>query len=190
MMHWLRSLALRVFASVFRRSTPGLDDEFRFHINMAVEFYLRQGLAATEARRRALADFGGLQQIREHYRDQKGLPMLETTLQDLRYGLRVLAANRTFTAMAMLSLGLGIGANAAIYSLLYALLLRPLPVPNPGELEQAHITIAGKPSDSFSYPVIQALAERKDVFAALGGFAGNPFTVGPPPRRCASLAPG
>ena len=106
--------------------------------------------------------------------------MLETTLQDLRYGLRVLAANRSFTAMAVLSLALGIGANTAIFSLLYALLLRPLPVPNPGELVQVKITIAGKPSDSFSYPVIQALAERKDVFAALGGFSGNIFIVGPP----------
>jgi predicted permease len=181
MTHRLRRLALRVFASLApRRSTPGLDDEFRFHIDMAVESYLRQGLAPEEARRRALADFGGLQQIREHYRDQKGLPMLETTLQDLRYGLRVLAANRSFTAMAVLSLALGIGANTAIFSLLYALLLRPLPVPNPGELMQVNITIAGKTSDSFSYPVIQALAERKDIFAALGGFAGNSFTVGPP----------
>jgi len=181
MSHRLRSLALRIFASVFRhRSQPGLDDELRFHIDMAVESYLRQGLASAEAHRHALADFGGLQQTREHYRDQKGLPMLETTLQDLRYGLRVLAANRSFTAMAVLSLALGIGANTAIFSLLYALLLRPLPVPNPGELVQVNIIIAGKPSDSFSYPVIQALSERKDVFAALGGFAGNSFAVGPP----------
>ena len=180
MRHKLRSLALRVFDSIFRSSTPGLEDELRFHIDMAAESYVRQGLAPDEARRRALADFGGLQQIRERYRDQKGLPMLETTLQDLRYGLRVLAANRTFTAMAVLSLALGIGANTAIFTLLYALLLRPLPVPNPGELVQVNITVAGKPSDSFSYPVIQALAERKDVFAALGGFAGNTFTVGTP----------
>src|SRR5579872_5448951 len=181
MTHRVRSLALRVCGAIFRRrSTAGLDDELRFHIDMAVESYLGQGVAPEEARRRALADFGGLQQIRERYRDQKGLPMLETTLQDLRYGLRVLAASRTFTAMAVLSLALGIGANTAIFSLLYALLLRPLPVPNPGELVQVNITTAGKPGDSFSYPVIQALAERKDVFAALGGFASNTFTVGPP----------
>lgn len=181
MSHRLRSLALRVFASIFqRRSTPGLEDELRFHIDMAVESYLRQGLASEEARRRAHADFGGLQQIREHYGDQKGLPLFETTLQDLRYGLRALGANRTFTAMAVLSLALGIGANTAIFSLLYALLLRPLPVPNPGEIVEVNITVAGKPSDSFSYPVIQALAARKDVFAALGGFAANSFTVGPP----------
>jgi len=181
MIHRLRSLALRTFAFVTRRSAHGLDDELQFHIEMAVESYLRQGLAHPEARRRALADFGGLEQIRERYRDQKGLPMLETFLQDLRYGLRVLAANRSFTAMAVISLALGIGANTAIFSLLYALLLRPLPVPNPGELVQVSTIIAGKPSDSFSYPVIQALSERKDVFAALGGFAGNSLAVGPPP---------
>jgi hypothetical protein len=90
---------------------PGFDDELRCHIDMAVESYLRQGLASEEARRRALADFGGLQQIRERYRDQKGLPLLETTLQDLRYGIRILDANRTFTAMAVLSLALGIGMS-------------------------------------------------------------------------------
>jgi predicted permease len=180
MTHRLRSLALRVFASVFRRSAPGFEDELRFHIDMAVESYLRQGLAPEEARRRAFVEFGGVQQIRERYRDRKGLPMLENTLQDLRYGFRALNANRTFTLMAVLSLALGIGANTAIFSLMYALLLRPLPVPNPGELVQVHINLAGKPSATFSYPVIQALADRKDVFAALGGFAGNPFLVGPP----------
>jgi predicted permease len=179
MNHKLRSLALRVLASVFRRSRPGTEDELRFHIDMAVESYLHQGFGREEARRRALAEFGGLQQIRERYHDQKGLPMLETTFQDLRYGLRVLAANRSFTAMAVISLALGIGANSAIFSLLYALMFRPLPVPNPGELVQVNITIEGKPSASFSYPVIQALAERKDVFTALGGFSGNTFTVGP-----------
>src|SRR5215472_17020941 len=179
MSHRLRSLALRVFASVFRRSRPGVEDEIQFHVDMAVESYLREGLAPEEARRRALAEFGGLQQIRERYHDQKGVPMLETTFQDLRYGFRVLAADRSFTAMAVLSLALGIGANSAIFSLLYALMLRQLPVPNPGELVHVHITIAGKPSDSFSYPVIQALAERKDLFTALGGFSGNVFTVGP-----------
>ncbi len=69
--------------------------------------------------------------------------MLQSTLQDIRYGFRVLAANRSFTAMAVLSLALGIGANTAIFSLLYALLLRPLPVPNPSQLVQVKINILG-----------------------------------------------
>lgn len=106
--------------------------------------------------------------------------MLENTIQDIRYGFRFLTGNPAFTALAALSLALGIGANTAIFSLLYALLLRPLPVPNPGGLVQVKITVAGRESDSFSYPVIAALAEREDVFSALGGFSGNTLNVGLP----------
>ncbi len=181
MMERLRALAIRAFTSVFRRgSDEALDEELQSHIDMAIEWNLRRGLTPEQARRQALLDFGGVEQTRQQYRDQRGLPMLQSTLQDIRYGFRVLAANRSFTAMAVLSLALGIGANTAIFSLLYALLLRPLPVPNPSQLVQVKINILGKASDSFSYPVIQALAERKDVFSALGGFSGNTFTVGPP----------
>ena len=148
-----RAFAIRVFASVFRRgSEAGLDEELESHLDMAIEWYRREGLTLEQARRKALLDFGGVDQTRERYRDQRGLPMLESTLQDLRYGLRLLAGNRSFTAMAVLSLALGIGANTAIFSLLYALLLRPLPIPNPGELAQVKIRVAGKESDSFSYP--------------------------------------
>jgi putative ABC transport system permease protein len=176
-----RALAVRAYAWLFRPgSDAALEDELQSHLDMAVEWHLRHGLTPEHARRQALLDFGGVQQTRENYRDQRGLPMLESTLQDLRHGLRLLAANRGFTAMAVLSLALGIGANTAIFSLLYALLLRPLPVPNPGGLVQVHINIAGKSIDSFSYPVIVALAERKDAFSALGGFCAATFTVGPP----------
>jgi predicted permease len=181
MMVRLRALALRFFGSVFHwGSNAALDDELQAHLDMAIEWNLRQGMTPGEARRQALLDFGGVEQTRQQYRDQRGLPMLETTLQDIRYGLRVLAAHPGFTTMAALSLALGIGANTAIFSLLYALLLRPLPVPDPGGLVQVKIAIAGKQSDSFSYPVIQALAERTDVFAALGGYSGATFAVGLP----------
>jgi predicted permease len=175
----LRAFAIRVIGSLLRRRTD-VDEELRSHLEMAIEWNLRQGLTPEEARRRALLDLGGIERTKELYRDQGGLPMLESVLQDARYGLRMLAANRSFTAMAVLSLALGIGANTAIFSLLYALLLRPLPVPNPGELLQVKITIAGKEYESFSYPVIRALGERKNIFAALGGFSGAILAVGAP----------
>jgi len=181
MMIWLRALAIRLFASVFRRGTDrALDEEMQAHLDLAIEWHVRGGLTPEQARRQALLDFGGVEQTRQEYRDQKGLPMLESTLQDVRYGIRLLAGNRSFTAMAVLSLALGIGANTAIFSLLYALLLRPLPVPDPDGLVQVKITVAGKESDSFSYPVIEALAERKDIFAVLGGFSGATFAAGGP----------
>ena len=181
MMAWLRAVAIRLFTSVFRRGGDGaLDEEMQAHLDLAIEWHVRRGLTPEQARRQALLDFGGVEQTRQEYRDQRGLPMLESTLQDVRYGIRLLAGNRSFTAMAVLSLALGIGANTAIFSLLYALLLRPLPVPDPDGLVQVKITVAGKESDSFSYPVIEALAERKDIFSTLGGFSGATFAAGPP----------
>jgi putative ABC transport system permease protein len=154
--------------------------EIEEHLALQTAENVRAGLLPSEAQRQAVLKFGAVEAMREGYRDQRGLPMIETAIKDLRYGLRMLRKNPGFTIVAVLSIALGIGATTAIFSLIYALLLRWLPVPNPHELMQVTIVISGKPSDSFSYPVIKALAERKDVFANLGGFSGNTFTVGPP----------
>ena len=177
----IRMLVIR-FAATFRRRQLDIDleEELRAHLQMAIESNVRQGMLPQEARLKALRDFGGIEQTRETYRAQRGLPFIETSHQDLRYALRQLKANPAFTCVAVLSIALGIGANTAIFTLIHALLLRSLPVRNPQELMQVNISILGKTSDSFSYPVIEALAGRKDVFRSLGGFSGNTFTVGPP----------
>jgi predicted permease len=177
----LRSFAVRATA-LFRnrRLNEELEEELRSHVEFAIELKKHQGMTEEQARREALLAFGGVEQVKEIYRAQRGLPVVETTLKDLRYGMRMLRRSPGFTAVAVLSIALGIGANVAIFSLIYALFLRWLPVPNPQDLMQVNIVIDGKSSDSFSYPVIKALAERKDVFANLGGFSGNTFTVGPP----------
>ena len=181
MMHLLRTMTARVIALFRKRSLDSdLDQELRSHVEMATDLNLRRGMSAEQARREALLSFGGVETTKQVYREQRGLPIIETTLQDLRYALRMLRRKPGFAIVAVLSIALGIGANTAIFSLIYALLLRSLPVPNPGELVQVGIVIAGKPSDSFSYPVIKALAARKDVFANLGGYSGATFTVGPP----------
>ena len=189
MMEFLRILAVRI-AALFgtQRRDEELSDELRSHLEMAIELNLRRGMNREQARREALLALGGVEQIKEIYREQRGVPMIETILKDLRYGLRMLRLNPGFTTVAVLSIALGIGANTAIFSLTYALLLRWLPVPNPRELMQVSIVINGKRSDSFSYPMIKALAERRDIFANLGGFSGTSFTVGPPPAT--ALMPG
>jgi len=117
------------FRALFRRRRleDDLDDELRSHLEMAIEINLRKGMSPADARREALRSFGGLEQTKEIYRDQRGLPMIETTLQDLRFGLRMLRRSPGFSILAILCLTLGIGANAAVFSWIEGILFRPYP---------------------------------------------------------------
>src|SRR2546421_6105579 len=118
------------FRALFRRRRleDDLDDELRWHREMAVELNLRKGMSPADARREALRSFGGVEQIKEIYRDRRGLPMIETTLQDLRFGLRMLRRSPGFSILAILCLTLGIGANAAVFSWVEGILFRPYPL--------------------------------------------------------------
>jgi len=123
-----RTLMYR-FVAPFRRQRldDDLDEELRSHLEMAVEVNLSKGMSAEDARREALRSFGGVEQTKELYRDQRGLPMIETTFQDLRFGLRMLRRDPGFSILAMLCLTLGIGANAAVFSWAEGILFRPYP---------------------------------------------------------------
>jgi len=119
----------RRFAALFRRRRleDDLNDELRSHLEMAIELNLRKGMSPADARREALRSFGGVEQTKEIYRDQRGLPMIETTLQDLRFGLRMLRRSPGFSILTILCLTLGIGANAAVFSWVEGILFRPYP---------------------------------------------------------------
>src|SRR6202171_6543665 len=116
-------------AALFRRRRleDDLDAELRSHMEMAIELNLRKGMSAEDARREALRSFGGVEQTKEIYRDQRGLPMIETALQALRFGLRMLRRIPGFSILAILCLTLGIGANAAVFSWIEGILFRPYP---------------------------------------------------------------
>jgi macrolide transport system ATP-binding/permease protein len=120
---------LRRLAAVFRRRRleDDVDAELRSHVEMAVEQNLRKGMSAEDARREALVSLGGVEQTKEIYRDQRGLPMVETTFQDLRFGFRMLRRSPGFSILAILCLTLGIGANAAVFSWVEGILFRPYP---------------------------------------------------------------
>ncbi|HEY7790032.1 MAG TPA: ABC transporter permease [Vicinamibacterales bacterium] len=109
-----------------------LDEEIQFHLDRQIERHLREGLAPDEARRRALIEFGGISRARERTRDQFRLARLEGVLREVRYAARSLRRAPGFTIAAILTLSLGIGATTAMFTVLHATLLAPLPYQDPG----------------------------------------------------------
>jgi putative ABC transport system permease protein len=161
----LRALFSR--ASVERE----LDAELRFHIEREAEKYERQGLSHEAARRRARLAFGGVDQTKEASRDMRGTMRLESIVRDLRYAVRSLRSRPAFTFAVVTTLALGIGANAAIFTLVDALLLRPLPVPRPEQLvivsdpAQVNNNNVGSPLTAFvSIPLYRDVRARNAVF--------------------------
>ena len=125
-------MRLRSFLdALLRRSKleEGMDAEMRFHVESFRDDLIRSGVPAQEAARWAYAEFGALEARKEECREARGLRWPAEIAQDLTYGLRSLRKNFRFAAVTIVTLALGIGANTAIFSVLEAVLLRPLPYP-------------------------------------------------------------
>jgi len=111
-----------------------LQEELRFHLEEEAQSQIARGRSAADARLAARRDLGNLTLVREETRAAWSWTLVEHLLQDTRYAVRTMAANKTFSALAVLSLALGIGANTAIFSFMDSILLRPLPVAHPQSL--------------------------------------------------------
>jgi predicted permease len=135
MITWLKVMAARIVAFFnLRRLDRDLQQELESHLAMLAEDNLRRGMTPAEAHREARLRLGGLESTKEQHREVRGLPFFDTLLQDLRYTVRTLRRDAGFATFAILIVGLGIGASSTIFSVVNALLLRPLPFHTPDRL--------------------------------------------------------
>src|SRR5918996_4664305 len=136
-MRWTRKLRLRL-RSLFRsrQVEQELDEELQYHLQHLVDDYVAAGLSPPDARYKALREMGAIDQRKEECRDARGTQLVENLLKDVRYALRGVRRNPVYSIVLVLSLALGIGANTAVYSVLYALLFRSLPVGDAHQLVQ------------------------------------------------------
>jgi putative ABC transport system permease protein len=162
-----------------RREEADLDAEVRFHVEMLVEANIRRGMTPDQARTAALRAFGGITQMKEEYRDQRSLPRVEMFLQDVRYSLRSMTRTPAFTFAALLTIALGIGATTAVFSVINAVFLQPLPYPGPDRIVQFGRTSHTSANVQYGHTGLRYLFYREHLSSLehLAAFHGVGFNL-------------
>src|SRR4051812_5381342 len=187
-MRTLRRLLKRLSSwATTRRDEERLRAEIEEHLSLQTAENVRAGLAPDEARRQAVLKFGAVEAIRETYRDQRGLPFMETLMQDVRHALRRLRNAPAFAITTVLTLALGIGATTSIFTLVHAVMLKSLPVARPDELyrlgKETRCCYFGgysqeKEFSLVSYELYQHLRDNTKGFAELAAFQASKTLFG------------
>src|ERR1700674_4068700 len=181
-MRWLSRIT-SLFRNLSRKqeNERELDQEVSSYLDLLTEEKIQGGMSPEAARRAARLELGGVEQVKEEVRDVRAGAWMETVLQDLRYGIRVLRNNPGFSALVVLTLALGIGVNTAIFSVVYGVLLRPLPYQHGRQLVVIHqqATRVNRPDIPFSVKEIldyrsqnhtlDAIVEHHSMFFLLMG---------------------
>jgi len=154
-----------------------MDDELRFHLEHQLQKYLDSGLTRDAAQRRVRIEFGGLHKVQEECREARGTYFVETLFRDVRYALRTLRQTPGFSAIAILTLALGIGANTAIFSVVYGVLLHPLPYKDPSRLIVLRETTPRVGNVSVSYPNFLDWREQAKTFSAMAAVHSVEFNL-------------
>jgi len=162
-----------------RRLDLQLDSELRFHLEQQIATNIAHGMSPAEARRRALAQFGGLEYMKEEAREARGTFSLESLLQDVGFALRMLRKSPGFSITAILTLALGIGATTAIFSVVNAVLLKSLPYDHSDKLVfvQERIPKFSQRAVSVSAPDVLVMQRENHVFDDLAAFRGEALNL-------------
>src|SRR5580658_2532428 len=176
---------LSLFRNLFRKRAveQALDDELRSSIEVLTEEKMKQGLSQSAARRDALMEIGGIEQVKEGVRVVRAGRFVEDLARDIRYSLRQLRRNPGFTAVAVLTLAIGIGATTAIFSVINGVLLQPLPYSHQGRLVEVGLDLPG--INQFNWPLSPpeyfTFREQGRTFEDIGlyytGFGGNLYSA-------------
>jgi putative ABC transport system permease protein len=169
----------RVIDAVLRRRRDDrLSEELGTHLDLLTDDHIARGMTPEDARLAARKAFGGIDQVRARYRDQRGLPSIESLLQDIRFAFRLLRRDRGFALTAVLVLGIGIGVNNMFFMIVYAHTLRSLPIPQADRVMYVSTADDHTSDRGLSLPDFEDLSAVQKSFLGLAAFSSTPVALG------------